>query len=119
MDYFERIQSTINFIEDNLKNKITLEIILKVACCAPYHFHRIFLVLTAIPVMEYISKCRLSKSLKELSYGNKNIIDISLSKQFNSHDGYTRPLKINYLILIQKVSDNLKRGQSLKSYRIK
>ena len=35
MDYFELIQNTIDFIEDNLQNKITLESLSKIARYSP------------------------------------------------------------------------------------
>jgi len=54
MNYFLRLQSAIDFIEDNLTKDITLAKVAKEANCSLYHFHRIFKVLVGNSVKEYI-----------------------------------------------------------------
>jgi AraC family transcriptional regulator len=56
MDYYERIQTSIEHIEDNLKNMITLEDVGETSFISKYHFHRIFQSVVGESVMEYIRK---------------------------------------------------------------
>jgi len=96
MEYFERIQRVINFIENNLQNEITLDELSKTACYSAFHFHRIFQILTGESVMDYIRKRRLSCTLEELEKTEKTITEIAMLYQFNSHDGFTRAFKRCY-----------------------
>ena len=56
MEWIERFNNVINYIEENLTQQIEYEEIAKIACCSSYHFQRMFAYMVGIPLSEYIRK---------------------------------------------------------------
>lgn len=63
MDYFELMEKSLNYIEENLENQISIEKLSKMNYTSKFHFKRLFKAIVGMPVMTYIRKRRLSKSL--------------------------------------------------------
>ncbi len=98
MDYFRRIQNVLDYIEEKLKEKITIEELARISFFSRFHFHRIFHAVVGDPVMEYIRKRRLSRAALELLGSNRRITDIAFDYQFNTHDAFTRAFKRLFII---------------------
>ena len=45
MEWLERLNKSINYIENNLAESIYIEEAAKTACCSIYHYQRIFRIL--------------------------------------------------------------------------
>lgn len=90
MDYFSRIQKSIDFIEANLKEGISLEDISVQAYSSVPHFYRMFQITTGYSVMDYVRRRRLSQAAYELLTTEKRVIDIALDFQFNSEETFIR-----------------------------
>jgi len=88
-----RISTAISFIEENLKNKLNLNLIAQEACYSKYHFSRVFLRITGDTVGDYVKKRRASESAHELLLTQKSILDIAFEYQFESQQAYTRAFK--------------------------
>lgn len=69
------------YIEENIKNELSPEIIAKECGYSVFHFSRAFNINQGITLMEYVKKRRLSLAAKDLFNGNK-IIDIALDYGF-------------------------------------
>ncbi len=70
MDYYKRIQHSIEFIEENLQNNISIKDISSESCFSAFHFQRLFQAITGFSVQEYIRNRRLSEAarlLKEIN----------------------------------------------------
>lgn len=80
----------IDYIENNIRTRITLENISDATFVSKYHLHRIFGSLANIPLMEYIRKRRLSLSIYELLNTNMKIVDIALYYGFDYEQSYIR-----------------------------
>lgn len=42
MEWIKRLNSAVNYIEENLTGTINLDEVAKIACCSTYHFQRMF-----------------------------------------------------------------------------
>jgi len=93
MDYYERIQSTVDYIEKRLGEEITLDELADMACFSKYHYHRIFLAFTGETVMEYIRKRRLASAAARLMNSGDRTLDIAFSLGFNSQETFIRAFK--------------------------
>lgn len=93
MKYTELINSSIEYIEENLKNDINCQEISENIGYSLYHFNRMFSSLTGETPGNYLRKRRLSEASKELKYSNKKILDISLDYCFGSQEAFTRSFK--------------------------
>ena len=46
MDWLDRMNGAISYIEENLSGEIGFEMVAKIACCSVYHFQRMFSFIT-------------------------------------------------------------------------
>jgi AraC family transcriptional regulator len=90
------IKKSIEYIEDNLDNKIELKELADKAFLSKYHFHRVFHSVVGEPVAEYIRKRRLKEAASELITTDNKIVDIALKYQFSSQEAFTKAFKRIY-----------------------
>ena len=86
----ERIRNAIEYIEQNLADKIIIKDIAEKACVSEYHFRRIFAELCGVTVGEYIRNRRLSIAAQELSGGSVKVIDVAIKYGYESPDSFAR-----------------------------
>lgn len=92
LNYRKEIEKCIEFIEDHIKEDITIEEIANQSGYSLYHFCRVFSLCKGISVMEYIRGRRLALAATELFKGRK-ILDIAFdygfAKAFRKAYGYS------------------------------
>ena len=89
----ERIFRSIDYIERNMFEPVSIHDIAKASNYSTYHFCRIFRSLVGDSPKEYLRKRRLTIAAERLAKGEKSILDIALSCQFESHASFTRSFK--------------------------
>lgn len=92
MNYRKEIEKCINFIEDHIKENITIEEVTSQSGYSHYHFCRVFNLCMGMSIMEYIRSRRLSLAATELFKGDK-IIDIALDYGFETPGGFTKAFR--------------------------
>ncbi len=95
MNYRRDIEKCIKFIEENIKENITIKDVANQLGYSVYHFCRVFSLCKGMSVMEYIRERRLSLAAIELFKGRK-IIDISLEYGFETHSGFTKAFRKSF-----------------------
>ncbi len=93
MEWIERLNNAVNYIEENLKETIDLDEVSKIACCSTYHFQRMFAYIADIPLSEYIRRRKMSLAAVDLQGGNAKVIDISLKYGYDSPTAFNRAFK--------------------------
>jgi AraC family transcriptional regulator len=93
MSYINLIQSSIDFIEENLFNPLSLKATARHVNVSPWHFHRLFRIVVGESAAMYIRKRRFSIASMELLESNKRIIEIAVGLGFSSHESFTRSFK--------------------------
>lgn len=96
MDYTMNIQNSIDYIEENLCEKIKVSDVAKHSHFSQFYFHRLFHAVVGEPMMEYVRKRRLSEAAIELVKTDKKVTDIALAYQFSSLESFTRAFKKIY-----------------------
>ena len=99
MTWVKSMQQAIDYMETNLLERITIEDIARQAHVSPFHFQRLFMILTDVSVGEYLRRRRLTLAAQELTSSNYKIIDLAykygydtpeaFSKAFRKHHGVT------------------------------
>ena len=114
MKYKVAILKSIEFIEKNLKNKLSLKSISSYVGYSEYHFSRIFKSEMNISVMDYVQDRRLLIASKEIFDGRK-IVDVSYDYQYDTHSGFSKAFKkkfgftpTQHLIYAIKILENIK-----------
>lgn len=96
MHAWEAIQKAVDYIEENLQNEISTEMLADLVSLSPFYFQRLFKRLVNRPVQEYIKLRRLSKSIDALIEDKQRILDVALAFGFSSHANFTRAFKETY-----------------------
>ncbi|MDP5275016.1 helix-turn-helix domain-containing protein [Chengkuizengella axinellae] len=93
MEYIQNLSKTINYIENNLKQKLTIEEISQYCGYSKFHFQRLFHQVVGESVGQYIMNRRLAEAAKALVSDSRRILDIALEFGFDSHEVFTRAFK--------------------------
>ncbi len=88
--WIERLQQSIDFIEQHLTDAPDMGEIAKIAALSPFYFQRIFGALCGMTVSEYIRARRMSQAAQELAGTNAKVIDIALKYGYDSPDSFTK-----------------------------
>lgn len=90
MNWYERMNNAMDYIESNINGKIDFEEISKITCQSVSNFQRVFSIVTDIPVSEYIRRRKLTMAAFELQNSNIKVIDLSLKYGYESPEAFTR-----------------------------
>jgi len=91
--YQRRINSVVNYINQNLSKSFTLEELSKIAHFSPFHFHRIFVAVVGETLASYTNRIRAEKSAKLLKYSSQRIGDIAFECGYSSPATFARSFK--------------------------
>lgn len=75
MDWVERLNKTIDYIEEHLESDISYDELAKIACCSSFHYQRMFTYMAGIPLSEYIRRRRMTLAAVDIQTGDK-VIDV-------------------------------------------
>lgn len=93
MNYYERVQRSIDFIEENLCSELPLDTVASKAYMSIANFYRLFYAFTGHSIKDYIRRRRLNTASLELRENTAKIIDISLKYQFGSPESFSRAFR--------------------------
>ena len=60
MEWIERLNDTISYIEEHLTEEIDMNQLGRIACCSSYHFQRMFTYMAGGPPAEYSRRRKMS-----------------------------------------------------------
>jgi len=84
MDWPERMNRAITWIEQHLMEEVEWDGAARAAACSLFHFPRMFEVITGVTAGEYVRRRRLSLVALELASGDARIIDVALRSGYDS-----------------------------------
>ncbi|NLL75837.1 MAG: AraC family transcriptional regulator [Clostridiales bacterium] len=90
MEWIERLNSAINYIEENLTKDIDYDRLARIAYCSTYHFQRMFSYMAGVPLSEYIRKRRMSLAAADIQGSTEKILDIALKYGYDSPTAFNR-----------------------------
>lgn len=93
MEWIERLNEAIRYIEEHLTEQIDYEQLGRIACCSSYHFQRMFAYMAGVPLSEYIRKRRMSLAAVDLQDGESRIIDVAGKYGYSSPTAFNRAFR--------------------------
>ena len=87
MDHRDRLQKSLDYIEDNLQTEITAAELAEMAGFSLFHYYRLFQQATGLPVMQYIQRRRLLHGVYAMKQGSSKI-DAALLYGFDTYAGF-------------------------------
>lgn len=114
MDWIQRLNKAIDYIENNLSGNISYDKAAEIACCSTYHFQRMFSYIAGVPLSVYIRRRRMTLAAIDLQDEDTKIIDTALKYGYESPTSFNRAFQS-----IHGISPSLARvnGVSLKAYQ--
>ncbi len=89
MEWIDRLNNAINYIEEHLTDRIDYEELGRIACCSSYHFQRMFTYVAGVSLSEYIRRRKMSLAAVDLQSGEK-IIDVAGEYGYDSPTAFNR-----------------------------
>ncbi|MCB5235570.1 AraC family transcriptional regulator [Niallia circulans] len=113
MDWLDRMNNVLDYIEENLEEEIDYKQLAKIAYCSEFHFSRMFASISGISLSEYIRRRRLTLAAFELQKSDKRILEIANMYGYESADAFSRAFKKLHGI---KPSECRQQGTQLKAF---
>ena len=112
MDWIERLNRAIVYMEEHMTEEIDYHQVAKIVCCSSYHFQRMFSYVAGVPLPEYIRRRKMSLAAVDLQSGEK-IIDVALKYGYSSPTAFNRAFQSIHGIAPSRAREG---GVLLKSY---
>lgn len=93
MEWLNRMTDALDYIEEHIEETFDVSMVAKVACCSPFHFQRMFHMLTDNTVAEYIRKRKLTLAAQELAVTKAKVIDVALKYGYETPESFARAFR--------------------------
>ncbi|MCI9361965.1 MAG: AraC family transcriptional regulator [Hungatella sp.] len=113
MEWIERLNDAMSYIEGHLTEEIDYEQLGRIACCSSYHFQRMFTYMAGIPLSEYIRRRKMSLAAVDLQGKHMKIIDVAGKYGYHSPTAFNRAFQSVHGIAPSAVKNE---GVSIKSF---
>ncbi|MGV3265888.1 AraC family transcriptional regulator [Cytobacillus pseudoceanisediminis] len=113
MDWLERMNNVLDYIEQNLGGEIDYKKMAEIAYTSEFHFSRMFSSISGIPLSEYIRRRRLTAAAFEIQKKDVRIIDIAAKYGYDSVDSFSRAFKKTHGMTPSAARKN---GMQLKAF---
>lgn len=113
MEWVERLNQSMNYIEEHLTDVIDYEQLGRIACCSAYHYQRMFTYMAGVTLAEYIRRRKMSLAAVDLQGGNEKIIDVAEKYGYRSPTAFNRAFQSFHGIAPSSIRNE---GVSVKSF---
>lgn len=91
-----RIETVIDYIEDNLDGKLDLERVAEAVHYSKYHLHRMFTSAVGMTIHDYVQRRQLTEAAKLLVFSEKPIIEVAFICGYESQQAFSSAFKAMY-----------------------
>ncbi|NTV78575.1 MAG: AraC family transcriptional regulator, partial [Clostridiales bacterium] len=96
------LRFVIEYIEEHIREQISLDEVSKAAGYSKYHLHRMFTVVIGMTMHQYIKRRQLTEAAKSLIFSKETIIQIALDSGYDSQQAFLLAFKEMYRLTPQK-----------------
>lgn len=90
MEWIERLNESLLYIEEHLTDEIDYEQLGRIACCSAYHYQRMFTYMAGVTLSEYIRRRKMSLAAVDLQGTDAKVIDIAEKYGYHSPTAFNR-----------------------------
>lgn len=113
MEWVDRLNESMKYIEEHLSDEIDYEQLGRIACCSAYHFQRMFTYMAGVTLSEYIRRRKMSLAAVDLQGGSEKIITVAEKYGYQSPTAFNRAFQSVHGIAPSAVKEE---GAMLKSF---
>ncbi len=103
MESLKNMNEALEYIENNLTEKLDYSEVSKIAMCSEYHFNRMFSFLSGVNLSEYVRRRKLTLAALELKNKDVKVLDVALKYGYNSTDSFSRAFSSLHGVLPSEV----------------
>ena len=96
--YIANIEKAIDYIENNLSDKLDLDKISEAVHYSKYHLHRLFSETVGMTIHDYVGRRQLTEAAKLLVFSDRPIIEIAFICGYESQQAFSSAFKSMYKI---------------------
>ncbi len=96
MEWSERMNAAISYIEENLTEEIDFNKAAQTACCSTFHFQRMFFAIIGLTPAEYVRRRRLTLAARDLVSTDSRVIDVAVKYGYDSPASFGRAFQNVY-----------------------
>ncbi|EGW41797.1 AraC family transcriptional regulator [Desulfosporosinus sp. OT] len=89
MDWLDAMNRAVEYLEANLTEKLDIEKVAKIALSSPFHFQRMYHMITGVTIAEYVRRRRLTLAAQDILSGKK-IIDVAYRYGYETPEAFTK-----------------------------
>ncbi|WNS46490.1 AraC family transcriptional regulator [Paenibacillus sp. MMS20-IR301] len=93
MEWLIRMKNALDYMESNITEPLRIEEVAEVAFSSPFHFQRMFSMLTGVTVADYIRKRRLTLAAQELAVSKIRVLDVALKYGYDSPESFAKAFR--------------------------
>ncbi len=93
MNNFDRISKAVRYIDDNLNDTLSVELIAEHFAFSSYYFHRLFTAVVGKSMMTYVRDRRVACACRMLNETDRKVLDIALDCGFDSAQSFSRAFR--------------------------
>lgn len=92
------VSQVIRYIEDNLHDRLDLDMVAAALHYSKYHLHRIFKNTAGLSIHDYVRRRQLTEAARLLVFSGKPVIEIALISGYRSQQAFTDIFKAMYKV---------------------
>lgn len=89
MDWLDSMNMAVEYIEDNITEKLDIEKVARIALSSTFHFQRMYHMITGVTIAEYIRRRRLTLAAQDIISGEK-IINVAYKYCYETPEAFTK-----------------------------
>ncbi len=90
MDWLAKMNSALDYIEENLTGEVDYAVAARKACCSSFNFQRMFSFITGTSLAEYVRRRRLTQAGIELQNSSIKVLDLAVKYGYDSGVAFSR-----------------------------
>lgn len=116
--YVSAIRDTVEYIEHNLGESLSLAALSAQAGISDFHFNRMFKTLSGMTLKQYVLGRKLSRACEQIAATDQTMLDIALNLGFEYPEVFSRAFKKQFGIAPSEVRRKRTRVQEIKKASI-
>jgi AraC family transcriptional regulator len=93
VEWLARMKDALELMESKMEEQPDIAEIAKAACSSPFHFQRMFHMLTGVTVAEYIRKRKLTLAAQELAISSAKVLEVALKYGYDSPESFSKAFR--------------------------
>jgi len=105
MNHYEIIEKSLNFIEENIEESLSVEFVASKFNMSKYYFHRLFSAVMGCSLKQYILSRRLHTAINFIQDGELSLTEIAYRLNFGTQSSFTRAFKREFKLAPSSLKD--------------